>query len=110
MRLNGKIAIAIATGGRAGIGAAASEPFASQDARLVVADGDGASRVAAGIGPAASAFTVDVRKSPEVRAMGAPTRKRFDGTGIPVNNAGAVSSAPWKRRPRRTGTISSRST
>ncbi len=88
MRLKNKVAIV--TGGAAGIGAATAKLFASEGAKVVVADyhGEGASRVASSIGPNALPFTVDVRKSSDVEAMVAYATSQFGGLDILINNAG----------------------
>lgn len=67
MRLKDKIAII--TGAGAGIGKAAAQIFVREGAKVIVADRDGqkASAVAAELGDAALAFTVDVSRSDEDR-------------------------------------------
>lgn len=88
MRLVNKIAII--TGAGAGIGAATAELFASEGAKVVVADYnlDGATEVSDRIGENAVGCAVDVRKSAEVKSMVDLAVSRFGGLDIIVNNAG----------------------
>jgi NAD(P)-dependent dehydrogenase (short-subunit alcohol dehydrogenase family) len=103
MRLQNKVAIV--TGAAAGIGAATARLFATEGAKVVVADwdGEGAAAVASEIGEAALAVSVDVRREADVERMIAATTERFGGLDILVNNAGkgllgdvvAIAEADW---------------
>ncbi|MDQ3467506.1 MAG: L-iditol 2-dehydrogenase [Chloroflexota bacterium] len=93
MRLQGKVAIV--TGGAQGIGAAISRRYATEGARMVVADrnGEGASTVASEIsdrGGEAIGVTVDVTNRDQVESMVASAVERFGGVDILVNNAGVI--------------------
>jgi D-sorbitol dehydrogenase (acceptor) len=93
MRLQGKVAIV--TGGAQGIGAAISRRYATEGARMVVADrnGEGASTVASEIsdrGGEAIGVTVDVTNRDQVESMVARAVERFGGVDILVNNAGVI--------------------
>jgi NAD(P)-dependent dehydrogenase (short-subunit alcohol dehydrogenase family) len=91
LTLSGKVAVV--TGGASGQGRAATEMFAGQGARVVVADIDanGAARVADAIGGAA--VGVDVAQEADVRDMIAFACDRFGGVDILFNNAGVGFSA-----------------
>ena len=88
MKLKDKIAIV--TGGASGFGKAIAETYASEGAKVMVADinGQGAREVANGIGAAAAHIACDVSKKQDVDAMVAETVKAFGGLDIMVNNAG----------------------
>jgi 3-oxoacyl-[acyl-carrier protein] reductase len=88
MRLAGKIAIV--TGAASGFGAGIATKFIAEGARVVVADrdGDGATRVAASLGPDAVGVRADVTKAGDVEAMVRTAIDRFGGLDILVNNAG----------------------
>jgi NAD(P)-dependent dehydrogenase (short-subunit alcohol dehydrogenase family) len=88
MRLKNKVAIV--TGAAAGIGEATAKLFASEGARVVVADfnGEGAKAVADQIGETAIAVTADVRVEADVIAMLEATKRAFGRLDILVNNAG----------------------
>jgi len=88
MRLKDKIAII--TGAGAGIGKAAAQIFVREGAKVIVADRDGqkASAVAAELGDAALALTVDVSRSDEVKAMIDTAVRKFGRLDILANNAG----------------------
>ena len=88
MRLDGKTAIV--TGGASGFGAGIVRKFVSEGARVLIADIDGAAAeaMAAEIGPAASAVTVDVSNDASVGVMVASAMDRFGRIDILVNNAG----------------------
>lgn len=92
MKLNNKVAIV--TGAASGFGEGIARRFAAEGARVVVADIDakGAARVTNDIGAngSAMAFTVDVSKNSEVKAMIAASVETFGGLDILVNNAGVT--------------------
>ncbi|MGQ9583665.1 MAG: 3-oxoacyl-ACP reductase FabG [Thermoplasmatota archaeon] len=100
MRLKDRVAIV--TGGGNGIGEATCALFASEGARVVVADVDSpsAERVSAGIraaGGAAVPVAVDVRKAAEARAMVETALREFGRVDILVNNAGINRDAMMKK-------------
>ena len=85
--------VAIITGGGAGMGRVACERFASEGAKVVVADanGDAAAEVADAIisaGGVALASTVDVRVASQVEAMVALAVDNWGGLDVLYNNAG----------------------
>lgn len=88
MRLQNKIALI--TGAGAGIGEATAKLFASEGAKVVVADRDIelARSVASAIGEQAFAVQADVSKASEVKAMVEQAVAHFGGLDILVNNAG----------------------
>ena len=88
--LNGRAAVV--TGGGSGLGEASAQLLADRGARVLVADRDseGAARVAALIGPAAVACTVDVTEPGECRAMVAAAVEAFGRLDIGVNCAGVA--------------------
>jgi 3-oxoacyl-[acyl-carrier protein] reductase len=88
MQLDGKIAIVI--GGGSGFGEGIVRGFVAAGARVIVADRDGASaeRVAASVGPAAHAVTVDVARDADAQAMVQAAYDNFGDLHILVNNAG----------------------
>lgn len=90
MRLAGKVAII--TGAASGFGRGIAELFASEGAKVVIADlnGDGAQTVARAIGGAARAVRTDVTKRGDVEAMVAEAISVFGGLDILVNNAGVT--------------------
>ena len=86
-RLAGKVAIV--TGSASGIGRAMAKAFIREGAKVVIADNSGhQDRVASELGPYASPFPVDVRKSADVAAMVAHAVTTFGGLDILCNNAG----------------------
>jgi NAD(P)-dependent dehydrogenase (short-subunit alcohol dehydrogenase family) len=89
-RLDGRIALI--TGGAAGMGRVACELFATEGAKVVVADvdGEGAAAVAAGIGPSATAVAVNVADPDQVEAMVAHAVDHFGGLDVLYNNAGVM--------------------
>ena len=90
MRLAGKIAIV--TGAARGFGEGIARTFAREGARLVLADldGEGVGRLAAELGPEASAVAADVARAGDVEAIVAAALARFGGIDIVVNNAGTT--------------------
>ena len=89
MRLLDKIAIV--TGGASGFGRGIAELYASEGAKVVIADlnGDGAAEVARAIGDGkAFAVKADVTKRADVDAMIKAAVTQFGGLDILVNNAG----------------------
>ena len=98
MRLDGKTAIV--TGGAQGIGRATALRFASEGARVVIADlqDDAAKAVAAEIGAAggeALGLALDVRKREQVQAVVDTAIGRFGGVDILMNNAGVIKITPF---------------
>lgn len=93
-KLAGKIAIV--TGGAKGIGRAFCERYATEGARVAVADIDiaQAEKVAADIGTDAFAVQVDVSDQNSIDAMLAAVRAKWGTPDILVNNAAIFSLAP----------------
>lgn len=89
---NGRLAgkIALVTGAASGLGAATAQMFAREGARVLLTDidGDGAVRVAAGIGEAAAGFRHDVTSPDDWQVAVDEAGQRFGGLHILVNNAG----------------------
>ncbi len=92
MKLKNKVAIV--TGAASGFGEGIVRRFATEGARVLVADIDakGAARVAKDIGDNGSAIavTADVSKNNEVKAMIAASVENYGGLDILVNNAGVT--------------------
>lgn len=90
MKLKDKVAIVTGAGG--GYGEGIAHYFASEGARVLVADirGDAAEKVAGAIGENAAPFTGDVTRSDDTRAMIAAAVDRFGRLDILVNNAGTT--------------------
>lgn len=88
MRLKDKVAIV--TGAASGFGKGIATRFVQEGARVVVADldGEGASRVAAELGGAASAFRCDVSVAGDVQALVVHAHGLAGRLDIVVNNAG----------------------
>jgi 3-oxoacyl-[acyl-carrier protein] reductase len=89
MRLQDKIAIV--TGAGSGFGEGIARKFVAEGAKVIVADrnGDAAARVAAALGAAAHAATVDVSRAVDVKSMADAAESRFGASiDILVNNAG----------------------
>lgn len=86
MRLKGKTAIV--TGGASGFGDGIARKFATEGARVMVADinGDGAAQVAGEIGGVAC--QVDVSNGASVQAMADAALSAFGQLDIMINNAG----------------------
>ena len=94
MRMEGKIALV--TGGAGGIGSAICRLFASEGAKVVVADvdsgrGDGVVTEITGSGGEAIYIDLDVTKEEDWERAVAATVERFGGLNVLVNNAGAYS-------------------
>ncbi len=87
-RLAGKVALI--SGAAQGQGAAEARRFAEEDARVVVTDvlGEGARAVAADLGAAAIAVTLDVTEPDQWEAAVRGTLDAFGRLDILVNNAG----------------------
>lgn len=90
MRLENKIAII--TGAGSGFGEGMAKRFATEGARVVIADINeiAANKVAEEIGDAAIAVKVDVSKLAEVKEMIDATMTSFGRIDILVNNAGVT--------------------
>jgi 3-oxoacyl-[acyl-carrier protein] reductase len=90
VRLKDKLAIV--TGAASGFGRGIAEAFATEGAKVMVADisTEAAAAAAAAIGTAAVPFTADVSKKDDVDAMVAACVKVFGGLDILVNNAGVT--------------------
>jgi len=88
MRLQDKVAII--TGAASGFGAAIARSYASEGAKVVIADLNeaGARAVAAEIGAAALAVKCDVTSQADIDATVAATVEKFGAIDIVVNNAG----------------------
>ncbi len=100
MKLKDKVAII--TGGGSGIGAATAKLFASEGAKVVVADmnEDAAGAVASAIkdaGGEALAVKVNVSDKASVEAMVKSTVDNFGGVNVLVNNAGITRDAFVKK-------------
>jgi meso-butanediol dehydrogenase/(S,S)-butanediol dehydrogenase/diacetyl reductase len=93
-RFEGKVALI--TGAASGIGAATARRFASEGARVVIADINeaGAKQVAEEIGPAAIAVRVDVSEPREVEAMIARAVEAFGRLDVLHNNATLMEVGP----------------
>ena len=89
-KLDNKVAIVTGAGG--GFGEGIAKLYVAEGAKVVVADirGDEAKRVAAGLGANASAFTCDVSKEADIKALVDHTVKTFGTVDIVVNNAGVT--------------------
>ena len=97
-RLEGKVAIV--TGGAQGIGRASAMRFASEGAKVAVADLQeaGARTVAEEISQAggeAIGMAVDVRNRDQAQAVVDETVARFGGVDILMNNAGVIKITPF---------------
>jgi NAD(P)-dependent dehydrogenase (short-subunit alcohol dehydrogenase family) len=85
-RLRGKVAVV--TGAGSGIGRATAKLFASEGARVVVADLDNADRTAAEIGEAAHDLVADAANEDSVRRLVRTAEEMFGGLDIFFANAG----------------------
>ncbi|ADZ69559.1 glucose 1-dehydrogenase [Polymorphum gilvum] len=90
MKLKDKVAIVTGAGG--GYGEGIAHYFAEQGARVLVVDirAEAAEKVAQDIGGAASAFTADVTRSADTKAMIDAAMTRYGKLDILVNNAGTT--------------------
>ena len=86
--LDGKVAVV--TGGAAGIGGAICRKFASEGAKVVVADIDAAHAKSMAEEIAGLGIAVDIRDEQSVRAVFDKCENTFGGLDILVNNAGIV--------------------
>jgi len=93
-RLAGKSALI--TGAARGIGCHFAQTYASEGARVAIADIDieRARRVATDIGDAAIAIEMDVTGQDSIDAAVAATVNAFDGIDILINNAAVFTAAP----------------
>lgn len=84
--------VAIVTGAGSGYGEGIAKRYASEGAKVVIADinKDSAARVAADIGSDALSLQVDVTSSSDLDNMVAHCRKEFGRIDIVVNNAGTT--------------------
>jgi len=84
--------VAIVTGAASGFGEGIARLFVAEGAKVVLADRDGAKAeaVAASLGPAAKAMTIDVARSEDVTRMVEGTVATFGRLDILVNNAGVT--------------------
>lgn len=90
--------IAIVTGAASGIGRAVARKLVVSGARVMIADRDasGSARLAAELGEAALAHTVDVSEAQAVEAMAETCRNTFGDCTLLVNNAGFVQQGPFE--------------
>jgi 3-oxoacyl-[acyl-carrier protein] reductase len=93
MRLHDKVAIV--TGAGSGFGEGIASKFVAEGASVLVVDRDAAAaaRVADALGAFAHAFTADVSRTADVKAMIEAAQTQFGGLDILVNNAG-IGHAP----------------
>lgn len=89
-KLDNKVAIVTGAGG--GFGEGIAKLYVAEGAKVVVADirGEEAKRVASNLGANASAFTCDVSKEADIKALVDHTIKTFGTLDIVVNNAGVT--------------------
>ena len=89
-KLDNKIAIVTGAGG--GFGEGIAQTYIAEGAKVIVADirGEFAEKVANALGPNASAFTCDVSKEADIKALIDHTVKTFGTPNIVVNNAGVT--------------------
>ena len=88
MRLKGQVAIV--TGAASGFGAEIARRYASEGARVVLADlnEEGAREVAAPLGADAFAMKCDVASRGDIESLVSETLERFGSVDVVVNNAG----------------------
>jgi len=88
MRLEGKVAVI--TGAASGFGEGMARLFASEGAKIVIADinDEAGEKVAADLGDAAVYVHADVTRGPDVEGMVAKAVEAFGKLDILVNNAG----------------------
>jgi NAD(P)-dependent dehydrogenase (short-subunit alcohol dehydrogenase family) len=98
--LTGKVAIV--TGGASGIGKASVELFASEGARVVIADiqVEGGEMLARSLGENVAFHRTDVTREAEVEALVGFAIERFGGLDVMFNNAGGggISNVPFVDR------------
>ena len=84
--------LALVTGAGSGIGEGIARGFAAEGARVIVADvnEDGARRVAAEIGAAATAHMLDVTDRVAVDTLAQAIRATHGPISVLVNNAGII--------------------
>lgn len=84
--------VSIVTGGAGGFGEGIVRAYVAEGAKVVIADlnGEAAARLAAELGPQASAFRCDVSAGDDVRALVAHCVQTFGIPDITVNNAGTT--------------------
>lgn len=94
MRLEGKVALV--TGGGSGIGGAIAREFASEGAKVLIAELNETSgrQIADEIGVNAAYVHCDTSSEEDVQASLAAAEERFGGVDIVVNNAG-VAQKDW---------------
>lgn len=99
-RLAGKVALV--SGGAQGIGEAIARRFASEGAKVVIADiqEERGRATAASIGESALFVALDVRDTDRWAVAVEETARRFGGLDILVNNAGGGRVGPIEHEPR----------
>jgi NAD(P)-dependent dehydrogenase (short-subunit alcohol dehydrogenase family) len=94
--------VAIVTGGASGIGKASVELFASEGAKVVIADiqVEGGELLAGSLGQNAAFHRADVTRESEVEGLVAFAIERFGGLDVMFNNAGGggISNVPFVDR------------
>ncbi len=86
--------VAVVTGGASGLGRAMVERFATEGAKVVVADidADAGQALASELGEVAAFQPTDVTDADQVQALVDTTVERFGGLHVMVNNAGVGSA------------------